>query len=90
MYRELEEELKMAKEVSVRLHDELEMVEERRLKSEDELERVTDYLRESEGRRAALQREINTLHEEVRKLISIFFLGGVQRQISFWYKQILS
>ena len=65
--KELEEELRMAKEVSVRLHDELEMVEERRIKAEEELARVQDYLRESESRRLALQQEAETLGDEVRQ-----------------------
>ena len=63
--RELEEDVKMAKEVSVRLHDELEMVEERRARYEEELDRVNDMLTESESRRKALQVELQDLQDEV-------------------------
>jgi len=66
--RELEEELRMAKEVSVRLHDELEMVEERRMKADDEFSRAQDYLRESESRRLAMQQEVERQNEEIEKL----------------------
>ncbi len=69
--RELEEELRMAKEVSVRLHDELEMVEENRVKSDEEVERIQDYLRESENRRVALQTEVEMFHKEVTYYIII-------------------
>lgn len=62
---ELEEELRMAKEVSVRLHDELETLEERRIKGDEELFRTQDYLRESENRRTALQAEVDALIGEV-------------------------
>ena len=63
--RELEEELEMAKEVSVRLHDELELVEEKRSRYEEELDRVNDILTESENRRRALQADVKSLQEEV-------------------------
>jgi len=62
---DLQEELKMAKEVSVRLHDELEMVEERRIKYEEELRRSQDYLSESEASRLLLQQELEEVQNEV-------------------------
>ena len=56
-------------QVSVRLHDELEAVEEKRIKAEDEANRVKDYLKEVENSRAALQTELQNLHNEVNKNI---------------------
>jgi len=55
----------MAKEVSVRLHEELERVETKRTKSSDELERTKKLLDESESRRTALQKEVNSITNEV-------------------------
>ena len=55
------------RQVSVRLHDELEAVEEKRMKAEDEANRVKDYLKEVENSRAALQTELQNLHNEVNK-----------------------
>ena len=56
-------------QVSVRLHDELEAVEEKRMKAEDEANRVKDYLKEVENSRAALQTELQNLHNEVNKAL---------------------
>ena len=53
----------------MRLHDELEAVEEKRIKAEDEANRVKDYLKEVENSRAALQTELQNLHNEVNKNI---------------------
>ena len=69
--RELEEELKMAKEVSVRLHDELEMLEELRIKHDQEKRRLQDYVDESERSRAGLQRESSDLHAQVSSFVFI-------------------
>lgn len=55
----------MAKEVSVRLHEELERVEAKRSKSHDELERTKKLLDESESRRISLQKEVNSITNEV-------------------------
>ena len=56
-------------QVSVRLHDELEVVEEKRMKAEDEANRMKDYLKEVQNSRAALQTELQNLHNEVNKNI---------------------
>ena len=55
----------MAKEVSVRLHEELERVEAKRMKSSDELDRTKKLLDESESRRISLQKEVNSVTNEV-------------------------
>jgi len=65
--RVLEEDLKMAKEVSVRLHEELERLEVKRTKAQDELERTKRLLDESEDRRLSLQKEVNSVTNEVRR-----------------------
>ena len=64
--RVLEEDLKMAKEVSVRLHEELERLETKRTKAQEELERTKRLLDESEDRRLSLQKEVNSVTNEVR------------------------
>lgn len=53
--RLLEEELRMAKEVSVQLHDELERVEERKTKFQEEAEKA----------KTSLQRELDSVNSEV-------------------------
>ena len=51
--------------MSVRLHDELESVEERRAKAEDDASRAREKERETEGRRTAMQAEIDHLNDQV-------------------------
>ena len=63
--RVLEEDLRMAKESSVRLHEELEKNEIKRFRSSEELARNKQLLDESESRRLALQKEIYTITNEV-------------------------
>jgi len=63
--RVLEEDLKMAKEVSVRLHEELERLETKRTKAQEEMERTKRLLDESEDRRLSLQKEVNSVTSEV-------------------------
>ncbi|CAH1773162.1 unnamed protein product [Owenia fusiformis] len=70
---ELEEELKMAQEVSVRLHDELEMVEERRCKVEEDNEIIQQQLRASENRCVLFESEVDMLRSELIKLRSEAF-----------------
>ncbi|XP_074657252.1 uncharacterized protein LOC141910412 [Tubulanus polymorphus] len=65
---ELEEELKMAKEVSVRLHDELEFIEEKRAKYEEENDKMKDSLRTSENERKTLQSQIERIKNEMERL----------------------
>jgi len=60
----------MAKEVSVRLHEELERLETKRTKAQDELERAKRLLDESEDRRLSLQKEVNSVTNEVYTLQS--------------------
>ncbi|VDP12347.1 unnamed protein product [Soboliphyme baturini] len=53
--RELEAELRIAKEVSVRLHNELEMMDEKRCKLEDENFYLKERIRELEAREKLLE-----------------------------------
>uniref|UniRef100_A0A3Q3KIK8 SOGA coiled-coil domain-containing protein n=1 Tax=Monopterus albus TaxID=43700 RepID=A0A3Q3KIK8_MONAL len=59
LLRSLEQDLKVAKDVSVRLHHELENVEEKRTKTEEENEKLRQQLIEVEVTKQALQNELD-------------------------------
>lgn len=61
---EIEEELRMAKEVSVKLHEQMEMTAERAVSYEHELERVSALLIEAEAEKLALRAEMENIREE--------------------------
>ncbi|KAF4103668.1 protein SOGA3 isoform X2 [Onychostoma macrolepis] len=63
LLRSLEQDLKVAKDVSVRLHNELENVEEKRTRTEDENERLRQQLIEVEVTKQALQNELEKTKE---------------------------
>ncbi|KAM5222011.1 microtubule cross-linking factor 1 [Ctenodactylus gundi] len=63
LIRSLEQDLKVAKDVSVRLHHELETVEEKRAKAEDENEVLRQQVIEVDISRQALQSELERLRE---------------------------
>ncbi|XP_042596369.1 protein SOGA3-like isoform X1 [Cyprinus carpio] len=63
LLRYLEQDLKVAKDVSVRLHNELENVEEKRTKTEEENERLRQQLIEVEVTKQALQNELEKTKE---------------------------
>ncbi|KAM9489236.1 microtubule cross-linking factor 3-like isoform 6-T7 [Clarias gariepinus] len=63
LVRSLEQDLKVAKDVSVRLHNELENVEEKRAKTEEENERLRQQLIEVEVTKQALQIELEKAKE---------------------------
>ncbi|XP_030248610.1 protein SOGA3-like isoform X4 [Sparus aurata] len=63
LLRSLEQDLKVAKDVSVRLHHELESVEEKRMKTEDENEKLRQQLIEVEVTKQALQNELEKAKE---------------------------
>ncbi|GAB1301283.1 Microtubule cross-linking factor 1 [Apodemus speciosus] len=63
LIRSLEQDLKVAKDVSVRLHHELETVEEKRAKAEDDNETLRQQMIEVEVSRQALQNELERLRE---------------------------
>ncbi|XP_073703064.1 microtubule cross-linking factor 3 [Garra rufa] len=63
LLRCLEQDLKVAKDVSVRLHNELENVEEKRTRTEDENERLRQQLIEVEVTKQALQNELDKTKE---------------------------
>ncbi|KAF3821871.1 hypothetical protein GH733_009428, partial [Mirounga leonina] len=63
LIRSLEQDLKVAKDVSVRLHHELETVEEKRAKAEDENESLRQQMIEVEVSKQALQNELERLRE---------------------------
>ncbi|XP_063299240.1 microtubule cross-linking factor 3 isoform X4 [Pelobates fuscus] len=63
LLRSLEQDLKVAKDVSVRLHHELENVEEKRTKTEEENEKLRQQLIEVDITKQALQNELEKLKE---------------------------
>nr|XP_033789936.1 LOW QUALITY PROTEIN: microtubule cross-linking factor 1 [Geotrypetes seraphini] len=63
LIRNLEQDLKVAKDVSVRLHHELENVEEKRARAEDENEALRQQIIEVEISKQALQNELDRLKE---------------------------
>ncbi|XP_019401722.1 PREDICTED: microtubule cross-linking factor 1 isoform X12 [Crocodylus porosus] len=67
LIRSLEQDLKVAKDVSVRLHHELESVEEKRVKAEDENEILRQQIIEVEISKQAVQNELDRLKESSLK-----------------------
>ncbi|XP_042297745.1 protein SOGA3-like isoform X2 [Sceloporus undulatus] len=67
LLRSLEQDLKVAKDVSVRLHHELENVEEKRTTTEDENEKLRQQLIEVEIAKQALQNEFDKMKEQSMK-----------------------
>ncbi|XP_056304824.1 protein SOGA3-like [Danio aesculapii] len=67
LLRSLEQDLKVAKDVSVRLHHELENVEDKRTKTEDENERLRQKLIEVEVTKQALQLELDKAKESQKR-----------------------
>ncbi|KAM9005986.1 microtubule cross-linking factor 3 isoform 5-T9 [Sarcophilus harrisii] len=63
LLRSMEQDLKVAKDVSVRLHHELENVEEKRTTTEDENEKLRQQLIEVEIAKQALQNELEKMKE---------------------------
>ncbi|KAK9411567.1 protein SOGA3 [Crotalus adamanteus] len=67
LLRSLEQDLKVAKDVSVRLHHELENVEEKRSTTEDENEKLRQQLIEAEITKHALQNEFDKVKECMKR-----------------------
>ncbi|XP_068432997.1 microtubule cross-linking factor 3-like isoform X1 [Clinocottus analis] len=67
LLRSLEQDLKVAKDVSVRLHHELEKVEEKRTKTEEENEKLRQKLIEVEVTKQALQNELEKNKEAQKR-----------------------
>ncbi|XP_054842043.1 microtubule cross-linking factor 1 [Eublepharis macularius] len=67
LIRSLEQDLKVAKDVSVRLHHELENMEEKRVKAEDENELLRQQIIEVEISKQALQNELDRMKESSLK-----------------------
>ncbi|XP_043543711.1 microtubule cross-linking factor 1 isoform X1 [Chiloscyllium plagiosum] len=67
LIRNLEQDLKVAKDVSVRLHHELETVEEKRVTVEDENESLRQRLIEVEISKQTLQNELDRIKESSLK-----------------------
>ncbi|KAM4706171.1 microtubule cross-linking factor 1 isoform 2-T2 [Rhinophrynus dorsalis] len=67
LIRSLEQDLKVAKDVSVRLHHELESVEEKRIKAEDENELLRQQIIEMDISKQALNNELERIKETTLK-----------------------
>ncbi|XP_040523279.1 protein SOGA3 isoform X2 [Gallus gallus] len=67
LLRSMEQDLKVAKDVSVRLHHELENVEEKRTVTEDENEKLRQQLIEVETAKQALQNELEKMKESLKR-----------------------
>ncbi|XP_060948008.1 protein SOGA3-like [Limanda limanda] len=67
LLRSLEQDLKVAKDVSVRLHHELEKVEEKRTKTEEENEKLRQKLIQVEVTKQALQNELEKNKESQKR-----------------------
>uniref|UniRef100_A0A3B3DAG6 Uncharacterized protein n=1 Tax=Oryzias melastigma TaxID=30732 RepID=A0A3B3DAG6_ORYME len=63
LLRSLEQDLKVAKDVSVRLHNELEIVEDKRSRAEDENEMLRQRIIEVEISKHALHNEMERMKE---------------------------
>ena len=61
----VEDELRMAKEVSVRLHDELDIMEDKRQKVEEENSHLTRLLEHSDKKQFRLEMEVDKLRDQV-------------------------
>ncbi|VDI00770.1 Hypothetical predicted protein [Mytilus galloprovincialis] len=76
--RDVEDELRLAKEVSVRLHDELDILEEKKCKVEDENHQLTQILEQSDKKQFKLEMEVDKLRDQV--LIGRIGQQGSQEQ----------
>lgn len=83
--RLLEEELRMAKEVSVRLHDELDVVEDKRNKALEENKHLTELLEHTDKRQFRLEMEIDKL----RDIVSTQILTATNFIVSNYYTCLL-
>ncbi|KAJ8322161.1 hypothetical protein KUTeg_000632 [Tegillarca granosa] len=61
----LEEELRMAKEVSVRLHDQLDLIEDKSNKMDEENQHLTRLLEMSDKKQFRLEMEIDKLRDQI-------------------------
>lgn len=79
LIRSLEQDLKVAKDVSVRLHHELETVEGKRVKAEDENETLRQQMIEVEISKQALQNELERLKEVIHKCGNFLWFAWEKR-----------
>ncbi|XP_060087002.1 protein SOGA1 isoform X2 [Heteronotia binoei] len=78
----LEQDVKVAKDVSVRLHNELEAVEKKRIKLEEENEDLRQRLVESELAKQVLRNEMDKLRENSLKKRGSCSLGKTDKKSS--------
>ncbi|NWZ37563.1 SOGA1 protein, partial [Brachypodius atriceps] len=78
----LEQDVKVAKDVSVRLHNELEVVEKKRIKLEEENEQLRQRLIETELAKQVVQNEMDKLRENSLKKRSSRSMGKTEKKPS--------
>ncbi|XP_077688043.1 microtubule cross-linking factor 2 isoform X1 [Eretmochelys imbricata] len=78
----LEQDVKVAKDVSVRLHNELEVVEKKRIKLEEENEDLRQRLIETELAKQVLQNEMDKLRENSLKKRGSRSVGKTEKKPS--------
>ncbi|KAM9121051.1 microtubule cross-linking factor 2 isoform 3-T3 [Pangshura tecta] len=78
----LEQDVKVAKDVSVRLHNELEVVEQKRIKLEEENEDLRQRLIETELAKQVLQNEMDKLRENSLKKRGSRSVGKTEKKPS--------
>ncbi|KAL5014691.1 hypothetical protein ScPMuIL_008961 [Solemya velum] len=64
----LEEEVGVAKQVSVRLHDELDTIEEKKQKAEEEARHLTELLEQSDKKQFRMEMLIDKQHDQINDL----------------------
>ncbi|XP_059589316.1 protein SOGA1 isoform X3 [Alligator mississippiensis] len=78
----LEQDVKVAKDISVRLHNELEAVEKKRIKLEEENEDLRQKLIETELSKQVLQNEMDKLRENSLKKRGSRSIGKIEKKPS--------
>uniref|UniRef100_A0A8D3BKQ7 Uncharacterized protein n=1 Tax=Scophthalmus maximus TaxID=52904 RepID=A0A8D3BKQ7_SCOMX len=93
LLRSLEQDLKVAKDVSVRLHNELESVEDKRSRAEDENELLRQNIIEVEISKQALHNELERTREVKSRrrsdkcmvmIVELLMLSGRSVQVAQW------
>ncbi|XP_067666411.1 uncharacterized protein [Haliotis asinina] len=80
--RKVEDELKMAKEVSVRLHDELDMLDDKKNKSEEDNRHLTELLEQADKKQFRMEMEIDKLRDQIMDLKQELKYAGNRQESS--------
>ncbi|XP_046343602.1 trichohyalin-like isoform X2 [Haliotis rufescens] len=80
--RKVEDELQMAKEVSVRLHDELDMLDDKRSKAEEDNRHLTELLEQADKKQFRMEMEIDKLRDQIMDLKQELKYAGNRQESS--------